>query len=144
MPIVTLRSSLGRLALCALLLPLSACDTNSDLFEPLTPTQPVSVTEVFRGTIDRNGANTHPFIVSVASTVTATLKTVGPDPAVLVGFSLGTWNGTTCQITLANDQALQGAVIVGNVSSFGNLCLRLYDVGKITEPTSYEVEVVHF
>ena len=77
--------------------------------------------------------------------MTATLTTLGPDNTLVMGMALGTWNGTTCQIVLANDTATQGTIITGGVSSFGSLCVRAYDVGNITaaQPFTYEITVVH-
>jgi hypothetical protein len=66
-----------------------------------------------------------------------------PDNALVVGFSLGNWNGTACQIVLANDEATAGAILNGTVSAAGNLCLRVHDVGNITNRAAYTVEVVH-
>jgi hypothetical protein len=110
---------------------------------PISPTPPATVTENFSGSINQNGAMTHPFSTALAGAVTATLTTVSPDSATVIGMSLGTWNGSVCQIILANDKATQGTIVVGTVSTFGSLCLRMYDVGGLTQPTSYEVQVVH-
>ena len=65
---------------------------------PDAPTAP-TVTETFTGTLTVNGATTHPFPIDaiVGGTVTATLKTIAPDGDSVVGLSLGTWNGSTCQ-----------------------------------------------
>ena len=61
----------------------------------------------------------------------------------MVGLSLGTWNGTSCQIVLANDKATQAAVVIGTASSAGSLCVRVYDVGNVADPITYEIQVVH-
>ena len=115
-----------------------------DPFE--TPTNPgpaPTVTETFSGDLGRNGARTHNFSTSASGSVTATLTTLAPDSALVIGFSLGTWNGSFCNIVLANDAATQGTVVSGGVSSFGSLCVRIYDVGNVTEQVSYEITVVH-
>ena len=108
---------------------------------PTTPTLP-SVTESFSGTLNVNGAITHSFVSGSFGSVTSTLTAVTPDTAVL-GMSLGTWNGISCNIILAADKSALNTTVTGVVSSVGNLCVRLYDVGSLTEPTSYEVRVVH-
>lgn len=113
-----------------------------------TPTSPnptpVNVTETFTGTIGQNGAQTHQFSTVSSGTVTATLRALAPDSALVVGLSLGNWNGTACQIVLANDAATVSAVLTGTVSAAGNLCLRVHDVGNISNtPAAYTVEVVH-
>ena len=129
----------------AVILPVLAmigCDNPGTV--PVAPTTPgVSTTESFSGSISVNGAVTYQFTSSSRGTVTATLTTVGPDATLVIGVSLGTWNGTSCQVLLANDAAAQGATVLGTVSGVGNLCLRVYDVGKLTGPATYTVDVTH-
>lgn len=134
-----------RFAACVLLtagLAAAAC-SNDLVTTPTTTTPPATSAETFTGMLTRNGAATFPF-ASGASTVQATLTTLAPDSTLLVGLSLGTWNGTACQIVIANDNATQGISVVGSASTTGNLCVRIYDVGKIVEPASYQIDVVHF
>lgn len=111
-----------------------------------TPTTPVTFTEVFTGTLTPNGATNHSFIAQSSGTVTLTLTTVAPDSAVAIGIALGTWTGSACQIVIANDRALQGAVLNGAVGQAGSLCVRAYDAaGSLAAGTavSYEFTVVH-
>jgi hypothetical protein len=82
--------------------------------------------------------------VQNAGTVTATLTTFEQPDDVVVGLGLGTWNGLACSITIANDSAKQGVVLVGTASSSGNLCVRLYDNGRLTQSVDYVVTVTHF
>ena len=123
----------------AVILLASAC--GDDTTTPTQPTTPTTFTKTFSGSIGRNGAMTHEFATQLSGTVTATLTSV--TPAAVIGLSLGTWNGTVCQIVLANDKATQGSTVTGSVSTFGNLCLRVYDAGALTQPVAYEVQVVH-
>jgi hypothetical protein len=129
------------LLMVVLALPVAACDDDT----PTTPTTPRDpVTETFTGTVTQNGANTQTFSTAGSGTVTATLRAVGPDSALVIGFSLGNWNGTSCQIILARDDSTVGAVLSGTMTGAGNLCLRMYDVGNISStPATYTVEVVH-
>jgi hypothetical protein len=112
----------------------------ASLTAPTTPT-PVPQTEIFSGTLNRNGAFTHPFIAQAGGTIAATLTTVDPDVA--IGVSLGTWNGLACQIIIANDNAVKGITVTGTASAIGNFCVRVYDVGQVTSATAYEVSVLH-
>ena len=140
------RNPMRRLSLASLLVAsLFAAGCNDPLASLVAPTISVTVTESFTGTLTVNGATSHPF--SVTSTgggsVTATLKTVGPDSSAVVGIGLGTWNGTACQIVITNDRAVQTSSLLGTATSTGSLCVRLFDVGQIGSPVDYEIEVIH-
>jgi len=121
----------------------AACDSGEAPTNPTTPTPGPTVTETFSGSININGAITFPFSVAESGSVSATLTAVGPDTTVAVGLSLGTWNGSSCQVVLANDNALQGTVVTGSVSSSGSLCTRVQDVGKMVQPLTFEVTIIH-
>ena len=130
------------------LLPISivlaaGCNSSNPTLSPTTPTTPTSTTDTFSGTLNPNGAATYPFAVPAAGVVTATLTSITPDSALVIGLSLGTWNGSACQIVLANDKATQGTVVIGSVSGAGNLCVRVYDVGSVVSAESFQVVVVH-
>jgi hypothetical protein len=129
-----------------LLLPLvaasAACDDASTT--PTTPTTPTTTTETFSGRITVNGAATHNFYSTSTGTVTATLTQLVPESTAKIGLAMGTWNGSTCAIVLANDQAVRTSIVTGTVSTVGgSLCVRIYDVGAMSEPTDYEITVVH-
>jgi hypothetical protein len=110
---------------------------------PTAPTPTVPITEFFQGTLTINGGVTHTFNSTAGGTVQATLTALGPDSTAIVGLSLGTWNGNACQIILAKDEATQSSTITGTASSAGGLCVRIYDVGKLTGAATYEVQVTH-
>lgn len=124
---------------------LAAAGCKDPLASLVAPTVSVTVTESFTGTLTLNGATSHPFTVTSTGggEVTATLKAVGPDSAAVVGLGLGTWNGSSCQIIITNDRAVQTSSILGRATSTGSLCVRLFDVGQIGGPVDYEIEVVH-
>jgi hypothetical protein len=129
------------LMLVALIGVLTAC--SDDPITPTTPTPRPMVTETFSGTVNRNGAVTHNFTTEASGTVTVTLTTLGPNSALVVGMSLGTSNGSTCTLVITKDDATQGTVVNGGVSSLGSVCVRIYDVGNIVDPITYEITVVH-
>jgi|RhiMetdeSRZDD1v2_1073273.scaffolds.fasta_scaffold132118_1 hypothetical protein len=137
----SLRTVLMLLSL-AVLTATAACNDNNNLVST-TPTSIVTTSATFTGTLTKNGAVTHQFSVSSRGNVTATLTKIDPDSGMTIGVSLGTWNGTSCQIILANDQATVGSGLLGTVSGVGNLCLRVYDVGKLTTSEDYSIDVVH-
>jgi hypothetical protein len=132
-----------RAVLIGALLSTAACGGNSSTPTSPTPTTPTTITETFSGSINRNGAATHTFLAQASGAVTATLTTLAPEGTEAIGLSLGTWNGTSCQLVIANTAAAQGAVVLGVASSAGNLCILVQDVGKIGVAASYEITVVH-
>jgi hypothetical protein len=124
---------------------LLAAGCDNDVDNPTTPTEPAPrVTDTFTGTIAVNGASTHTFTIAAAGRVEATLTEVTPDATVQVGLALGTWNGSNCFVLLPKDDALKGAVVPGQVSGPGTLCVRIYDpASRLTEPLNYTVTVLH-
>jgi hypothetical protein len=138
-----MRRSLSRHVLTLAVLGLVASACGSSTSTPTTPTTPDTVTETFSGTLNQNGAMTFPFAAQSSGTVSAVLTKVEPDATIAVGLALGTWNGSACQIVLANDSALQSVAVTGEASTAGTLCVRIYDVGKVTDPITFEVQVLH-
>ena len=123
----------------------SACSNPLTTGIPTAPTEiPTTITETFSGELTVNGAATHPFAVTQAGLASAAITMLDPEPTVVIGVSLGTWNGSVCQIILANDNATQGASVLGEARSAGNFCVRVYDVGKLTAPTGYQISVAHY
>ena len=110
-----------------------------------TPTLPTPdpVTETFSGTLTVSGGVTHSFSANTLGSLTATLTNIAPDDNPTVGLSLGTWNGSACAVVIRQDVAVRGSVIYGTVNQAGQLCVSIYDVGRITNPNDYEITVVH-
>ena len=125
----------------ALALATAACES-TDVFQPPTGPAPIPTTLVFTGTLTPNGGRTEQFTTQAGGTVTATLVSLSPET--VVGLGLGTWNGAACQITVAQDAALQSTVLVGTASAVGNYCVRIFDAaGSLSGPVNYELRVVH-
>jgi hypothetical protein len=121
----------------------SACSGLIDEF-PTTP-DPVITTDTFTGTLTVNGGQTHAVFTGATGTVVATLTSLGEAPPETVGFSMGTLAVTgACNVVLANDAAVVTTVLTGSVATLqGSLCVRLYDVGKLTAPVEYSFTVSH-
>ena len=114
----------------------------------VVPPSPVTITEPpFTGTIGVNGAATQFFAATSFGTVTLTIMALDPNPdnSVRVTLALGTWNAqlNTCSVVLSNDNAGLGTAIIGSAARAGNLCARISDVGKLTEPVSFEIKIEH-
>ena len=134
--------------LLAVMAAAAGCNDNNNVTTPTTTTTTTTTattTETFSGTLNMNGAVTYPFTAGTAGTITATLTTVSPDATVAIGLSLGSWTGSSCQISIANDAATQTAIVTGTVTASAALCARVYDTGKVTaaQPVSFTVTIAH-
>ncbi|HUQ86649.1 MAG TPA: hypothetical protein VM096_03765 [Vicinamibacterales bacterium] len=111
---------------------------------PTTP-DPVEVTDTFSGTININGGATHNVFTAATGTVTATLTSLGETVPSKIGFSLGTLSSLgTCSAVLVNDNSVVNTSLTGTVSTLnGSLCVRVYDVGALTQSVSYTLVVRH-
>jgi len=134
------------LALAIPVLGAAGCDNNNtaDSSTASTTTPSTSVTETFAGTVRLNGAASFNFTATSAGTITATFKSISPTTTSVIGLALGTWNGTACQVVIANDAASTNITVVGATTAAGVLCVRAYDVGKLTAAQTVEINVTHF
>ncbi len=132
-----------RLLIASLAVTVSACSGLIDEL-PTTP-DPVITTETFSGTLTQNGAYTQPFFTTATGNVVATLTSLGEAPPEKVGFALGTMSASgACNIVLANDNAIVNTQLTGTVTTLsGALCVRLHDVGALTEPVAFTFTVSH-
>jgi hypothetical protein len=128
----------------------SACgSSNSSSTTPIGPSLPTVLTETFSGTLTHNAAYTHPFSVTAGGNVTVFLISSAnaansTDNQIPLGVSLGTWNGASCAIVIANDNVSPGSSITGTATAAGNLCVRVYDVGFVPSSSdNYELLVDH-
>lgn len=142
--VARLRTMYGRKTLLAAAIALMPLAGGCGSSNPTSPT-PDSVTDTITGTINQNSSDTKTFNTSTSGTVTATITSLAPLATVQVGFVLGTWDGTACQVVLVNPAATTGSQLFANASTKGTYCVHLYDVGSIAgdAPVSYTLSVVH-
>jgi hypothetical protein len=126
----------------ALALAVAGCSEDTLPDTPTEPT-PVLVTESFSGSLNVNGLRTHSFTVTRAGTVSTQVKALS-DAAATIGLSLGTWNGTACQIVIANPAAVLNTTVTGTAQATGQFCVLLNDVGQLTAPVDYTVDVSYY
>jgi hypothetical protein len=121
---------------------IAGCGNSSD--DSVVAPPPPTLTETFSGMLTLNGATTFSFTVNLAGSITAQLTTLSPDSTKPVGVSLGTWNGSICQIILSNDNSIQGSQVLGTASTTGSFCVRIYDAaGTVVAPQTYAIDVFH-
>ena len=101
---------MSRLKLFAVVFALGAAGCHSTT-TPTTPTA-TPITDTFLGTLTVNGGVTHQFAAARSGTIQETLTALSPDSTVILGISLGTWNGNTCQVVLAKDNAGAGKEVM--------------------------------
>jgi hypothetical protein len=128
-------------------LTMGAC-SNDTLSSLTTPTNPTIFTDTFTGTLSQNGSFTHSFTTASLGAVTVSIVSLAPNSSQIVGLSLGVWNGSACSTSpqtggSSSDTATTGSSITLNASAAGSLCVRLYDVGFITAPVLYSLQVTH-
>ena len=134
------RLSCRALLLSIAILVMGACSNTPIVTNP-TPGTPV--TDTFSGTLSKNGAFTHAFSISTLGSITTTIVALAPNSAQIVGLQLGVWNGTSCTAASSTDTATTGSSITLTASSAGIVCARLYDVGFVSDPVLYQLQVVH-
>ena len=136
--------TLSSLAVLVVALASVSCASDDPVDTPTGPSA-VSVTENLSDTLTVNGAKTFPFTANIAGTVTAKFTALSPDDTITLGLSLGTWNGSSCQIIIANDAAKLNVSVVGTAQqSAGQFCVRVYDVGKVSASANYELLIDHY
>jgi hypothetical protein len=133
------RVSCRALLLAVAFVATGACNNNT--ITPPTPSSPV--TDTYSGTLTKNGAFTHAFSILSLGSITASIVSLSPNSAQIVGLQLGVWNGTSCTAASSTDTATTGSSITLTASAAGVVCVRLYDVGFITDPVLYQLQVVH-
>jgi hypothetical protein len=121
-------------------LALGACN-NTPIVTTPTPSTPV--TDLYSGTLSKNGAFTHAFSISSLGSITTTIVSLAPDSTQIVGLQLGVWNGTSCTAASSTDTATTGSSITLTASAAGIVCVRLYDVGFVVNPVLYQLQVTH-
>ena len=136
-----------RAILAVAVLTTGAC-SNDTLSSLTTPTNPTIFTDTFTGTLSQNGSFTHSFTTASLGAVTVSIVSLAPNSSQIVGLSLGVWNGSACSTSpqtggSSSDTATTGSSITLNASAAGSLCVRLYDVGFITAPVLYSLQVTH-
>lgn len=138
----------GVLSVALLTLAATGCSNNETPTTPTGPTVPEITEPAFAGTLTINGGVTTNFNVTSTGTVTAIVTSLDPNKGgtLSVGLALGMWNSTSCQTVpgLSNDNTGIGSGVAGFANAAGSLCARVYDVGQLTEPVAFVVQIKHY
>ena len=134
-----LRGTLSLVALTALAG--AACETTTS--PPITDPPPRTEFTV-TGSLGINGANTHQFTTTIPGEISVRLQALSPVETATIGMGLGFWTGTSCNVLIADDEAIENELLIGTGTAAGVFCVRVYDVGKLAAPTDYTLALMHF
>lgn len=144
------RRTLAPLCLLATLTGAAGCGNQA-----VTPT-PVLSTETFTGTLPVLGADSKRFTVTYSLAATDASITVTSLTTVANGTSVSTtisvafgsiaFDGscTASPNYTAATAAINQELIATGVFSPGQYCVKIWDIGTLTEPTNYGLTVKHF
>ena len=135
-------------ALCAaagLALLISACGkTNSPTTPTRTPAAPTT-SDRYVATIGVGGSTFYSFSVAQYGTVNVTLTAVSgfDDPTVAIGLGLGVPAAFGCTPSTTATASAGATPQITNVYEIGVYCLRVYDVGNLNGPLTFDVTIAH-
>lgn len=140
-----LRALMAAVVVAAMTAGAAGCGATATSTSTTTTTAPsVLITETFAGTVAVNGAAAFSFNVLGSGAITATYKSMSPATGATMGLALGTWNGASCSVVIANDNAIVNSTVAGQASAAGTLCVRAYDIGKLTALQNIELSITHY
>ena len=139
------RKTAARCAAASLALLLNACgDSNT----PTTPTRTAAdptITERYVSTMGIGASSFYSFSVTKFGTVNATLTAVSgaDDSGVAIGLGLGVPSGFGCSTSNSTTTAAGPTPQVTATFEAGVYCVRVYDVGNLTGPLTFDVTIAH-
>lgn len=103
-----------------------------------------TTTEPFTGTLKVNSAAySSPFTVTKEGTVTLTVTALSPQSDAAIGLGLGQFVGTTCVIQIQDPGFYVGQPLAFNGIVAGQYCVKIYDIGFLTQDNTFTVTVSH-
>jgi hypothetical protein len=123
----------------------TACGKNNSPTTPSrTPASPTA-SERYVATMGVGGSSFYSFSVSQYGTVNVTLTAVSgfDDPSVAIGLGLGVPSGFGCTASTTATASAGSTPQVTNVYEAGVYCLRVYDVGNLNGPLTFDVTIAH-
>jgi hypothetical protein len=121
-------SRFGSLLLVALLATALAGCSSTTVTQPTPP--PVLTTDTFTGTLTPSGTNYYTFIAK-SGTVAVALTSIGPDPTLKIGMTIGVYSLLTCSTVIDNSAVGVGTQLVGLATATTSMCISVYDPGTI-------------
>jgi hypothetical protein len=145
MPVVRPAIARAILPLLLLLLLLSNISCDKSTTTPTPANAAPTVTDDYSGTLRVGGAGFYSFSLVQAGTINLTLNSLGGDPAstVMIGLGIGVPSGSDCAATNTVNAAPGTAVAATGSYPVGVYCARVFDVGNLTDPTTFDLSIAH-
>ena len=114
---------------------------NNDALTPSSSGQPS--TDSFPSLVYPQGANTHYFGVNYSGTLRVTLS--GVSPPVPLGLAIGISGSSSPQCNVYSSQAADAGATLEMSAAVdkGIYCVKVYDVGQITDRVKFALTVIH-
>ena len=137
-------AALGAAAGLALLVTACGNKSNTPTTPSRTPAAPTT-TERYVATMGVGGSSFYSFSVSQYGTVNVTLTAVSgfDDPSVAIGLGLGVPTGFGCSPTTTATASAGSTPQITNVYEIGVYCVRVYDLGNLNGPLTFDVTIAH-
>jgi hypothetical protein len=105
---------------------------------------PEPVTDRFSTDLGIGGTSSRAFNARIDGTVSLTLQAIGPPPSLQVGFALGVprQDGTGCLVSKVVATGSGSSPQISMQVDRGSYCVRVADLGTMTAPTSFTVQIV--
>lgn len=105
-----------------------------------------NTSDMFSGTLQPRGSNSHPFTASKTGEITVKLTAWAPQSNIVVGlaWTQGNTDGTcTSAVIQQNNFSSLNAQALGGQILSGKYCIFIFDVGTLTASQTYTVTVSH-
>ena len=137
-------AALGAAAGLTLLVAACGSSNNSPTTPSRTPAAPTA-SERYVATMAVGGSGFYAFSVGQYGTVNVTLTAVSgfDDPTVSIGLGLGVPSGFGCTASTTATASAGSTPQITNVYEAGVYCLRVYDVGNLNGPLTFDVTIDH-
>lgn len=126
---------LGLVLACAT----SACSGDSTLTAP-SSTAPAFT---FASSFEVNGSASRTFEQLATGAVTVTLSAVSPDLRLGIGIGIPRAEGSGCNLARAVEVSAGASPHITTTAEPGLWCVRVWDVGTVTERVSFTLDVTH-
>jgi hypothetical protein len=135
-------------AVAAIVAAVSGCGGSSNSTNVVAPSATVT-TETFTGTLQPLGFKIHTFTVTTPGQLAVTMTAAGPPPTITMGLGIGNPDASGNCIFLSGGTTNQAVAstttpqLSGALTSSGQYCVEIADIGNALGPITYSIAVSH-